>query len=314
MYGPQKGFAQSQYFDQQATALAGMLANASDINLTDSAFVGEVSASAGLMAGIGVRTLNTEASNRPGVNYDIIVPPLGTEVDADFAGIVVRNQVMRTNSNGEACWFMNDMANYARRGRAGSRIWVRLEAGTAATGGTVYWIVRDTSSHGKLIGAFSAEAIAGVATPTAAFLTGGTIDLSAVTAVSDGEFQIDIDGSTVSASSMDFSSATTLAEVAAIVQTALSTNAVVTVTGNGLTITSTTTGTSSTIAYAEALSAGTGTDASALLGLTAGSGGVLTQGTAGESYDTVALNGARFLGSFTPGSSEANNIALVELL
>ena len=39
MYGPKRGFAQSEYFDQQATALAGMLANASDINLTDSAFV-----------------------------------------------------------------------------------------------------------------------------------------------------------------------------------------------------------------------------------------------------------------------------------
>ena len=44
VYTPQRGFAQFQYFDQQATALAGMLANASDINLVDSAFVGPVDA------------------------------------------------------------------------------------------------------------------------------------------------------------------------------------------------------------------------------------------------------------------------------
>ena len=64
VYTPQRGFAQSQYFDQQATALAGMLANASDINLVDSAFVGKVDPAEGLTAGIGVMVIPTTASNR----------------------------------------------------------------------------------------------------------------------------------------------------------------------------------------------------------------------------------------------------------
>ena len=129
VYTPQRGFAQFQYFDQQATALAGMLANASDINLVDSAFVGPVDATVGLTAGIGVMVNPTVRRNRPGLNYDIVMPPGSAATDESFAGIVVRNQFMRTNSNGEACYFFEDMANYARRDRAGARIWVQLAQG-----------------------------------------------------------------------------------------------------------------------------------------------------------------------------------------
>lgn len=163
VYTPQRGFAQSQYFDQQATALAGMLANASDINLVDSAFVGPVDATVGLTAGIGVMVNPTVRSNRPGLNYDIVMPPNSTATDESFAGIVVRNQFMRTNSNGEACYFFKDMANYARRDRAGARVWVQLAQGSTVFGGPVYWIVRDTKNAGLKIGAFSAAPITGTA-------------------------------------------------------------------------------------------------------------------------------------------------------
>ena len=87
VYTPQRGFAQFQYFDQQATALAGMLANASDINLVDSAFVGPVDATVGLTAGIGVMVNPTVRSNRPGLNYDIVMPPDSAATDESFAGI-----------------------------------------------------------------------------------------------------------------------------------------------------------------------------------------------------------------------------------
>lgn len=163
VYTPQRGFAQFQYFDQQATALAGMLANASDINLVDSAFVGPVDATVGLTAGIGVMVNPTVRSNRPGLNYDIVMPPNSAATDESFAGIVVRNQFMRTNSNGEACYFFEDMANYARRDRAGARIWVQLAHGSTVFGGPVYWIVRDTKNAGLKIGAFSASPITGTA-------------------------------------------------------------------------------------------------------------------------------------------------------
>jgi len=88
VYTPQRGFAQFQYFDQQATALAGMLANASDINLVDSAFVGPVDATVGLTAGIGVMVNPTVRSNRPGLNYDIVMPPDSAATDEQKAAVV----------------------------------------------------------------------------------------------------------------------------------------------------------------------------------------------------------------------------------
>lgn len=318
VYTPQRGFAQSQYFDQQATALAGMLANASDINLVDSAFVGEVDPAEGLTAGIGVMVIPTTASNRPGLNYDIVVPPSVGAGDDSFAGIVVRNQFMRTNTKGQACYNFEDMANYARRDRAGARIWVQLEKGTATFGSPVYWIVRDTASHGLKIGAFSAEAINGIATPTPAVLTGGTMVINDVKAVSNGGFDITISKTPYKLSAMDFSSAATVSDVASVVGTALtaaSAPATVKVAGNGIAITSTATGKAATITYASDPTAeGSFVDASAVLALTAATGATMVQGSEGLAEDTVLLSGARFLGTFTAGEAPCNNIALVELL
>lgn len=318
VYTPQRGFAQSQYFDQQATALAGMLANASDINLVDSAFVGEVDPAEGLTAGIGVMVIPTTASNRPGLNYDIVVPPSVDAVDDSFAGIVVRNQFMRTNTKGQACYNFEDMANYARRDRAGARIWVQLEKGTATFGSPVYWIVRDTASHGLKIGAFSAEAINGTATPTPAVLTGGTMIINDVKAVSNGGFDITIGGTLYKLSAMDFSSVAAVSDVASVVGTALTTAsapATVKVAGNGIAVTSTATGAAATITHASAPTAeGSPVDASTVLALTAAAGATMVQGSAGLAEDTVLLSGARFLGTFTAGEAPCNNIALVELL
>lgn len=317
VYTPQRGFAQSQYFDQQATALAGMLANASDINLVDSAFVGPVDAVEGLTAGIGVMATPTVRSNRPGLNYDIIVPPSDAATDDSFAGIVIRNQFMRTNSKGQACYFFEDMANYARRDRSGARIWVQLEQGTTSFGSPVYWIVRDTKNAGLKIGAFSAEAITGTATATPGKLNGGTLVINDVKAISNGGFDITVASTLYKLSAMNFSTVATVSEIATIVQNAATTvSAPVTVTANGnsIEITTTATGASATITVASAPTTESAVDASGVLGLTTATGAVVTAGSAGTSEDTVQLTGARFLGTFTAGEALCNNIALVELL
>lgn len=318
VYTPQRGFAQLQYFDQQATALAGMLANASDINLVDSAFVGPVDATVGLTAGIGVMVNPTVRSNRPGLNYDIVMPPDSAATDESFAGIVVRNQFMRTNSNGEACYFFEDMANYARRDRAGARVWVQLAQGSTVFGGPVYWIVRDTKNAGLKIGAFSAAPITGTATPTPGSLNGGTLVINDVKAISNGGFDITIGGTLYKLASMNFSSVATAADVASVIGAALNTasaSATAKVVGNGVAITSNATGTSATITYASAPTAeGSPIDVSATLALTAATGATRVQGSAGLAEDTVLLTGARFLGTFTAGEAACNNIALVELL
>lgn len=329
VYTPQRDFAQFQYFDQQATALAGMLANASDINLVDSAFVGPVDATVGLTAGIGVMVNPTVRSNRPGLNYDIVMPPDSAATDESFAGIVVRNQFMRTNSNGEACYFFEDMANYARRDRAGARVWVQLAQGSTVFGGPVYWIVRDTKNAGLKIGAFSAAPITGTATPTPGSLNGGTLSVNNIKAVTNGGFDIIVASTLHKVAALDFSSVNTVSDVATILQTAITTASVpvtVKAVGNGVVLTTTATGASATITFASAptsapttapTSAPTTadtTDASAILGLTSASGATVTAGSAGASEDTVLLTGARFLGTFTAGEAPCNNIALVELL
>lgn len=325
VYTPQRGFAQFQYFDQQATALAGMLANASDINLVDSAFVGPVDATVGLTAGIGVMVNPTVRSNRPGLNYDIVMPPNHAATDEDFAGIVVRNQFMRTNSNGEACYFFEDMANYARRDRAGARIWVQLAQGSTVFGGPVYWIVRDTKNAGLKIGAFSAAPITGTATPTPGSLNGGTLSVNDVKAVTNGGFDITVASTLHKVAALDFSSVNTVSDVATILQAAITTASVpvtVKAVGNGVVLTTTATGASATtatgasatITFASAPTTADTTDASDILGLTSAAGATVTAGSAGTSEDTVLLTGARFLGTFTAGEAPCNNIALVELL
>lgn len=320
VYTPQRGFAQFQYFDQQATALAGMLANASDINLVDSAFVGPVDATVGLTAGIGVKVNPTVRSNRPGLNCDIVMPPDSAATDESFAGIVVRNQFMRTNSNGEACYFFEDMANYARRDRAGARIWVQLAQGTTVFGGPVYWIVRDTKNAGLKIGAFSAAPITGTATPTPGSLNGGTLSVNNVKAVTNGGFDITVVSTLYKVAALNFSSVNTVSDVATILQSAITTASVpvtVKAVGNGVVLTTTDTGASATITFASAPTTSDTTDTtdvSAILGLTSASGATVTAGSAGTSEDTVLLTGARFLGTFTAGEAPCNNIALVELL
>ena len=329
VYTPQRDFAQFQYFDQQATALAGMLANASDINLVDSAFVGPVDATVGLTAGIGVMVKPTVCSNRPGLNYDIVMPPGSAATDESFAGIVVRNQFMRTNSNGEACYFFEDMANYARRDRAGARIWVQLAQGSTVFGSPVYWIVRDTKNAGLKIGAFSAAPITGTATPTPGSLNGGTLSVNNVKAVTNGGFDITVASTRYRVAALNFSSVNTVSDVATILQTAITTASVpvtvkavttasvpvtVKAVGNGVVLTTTATDASATITFASAPTTEGATDASAILGLTSASGATVTEGSAGTSEDTVLLTGARFLGTFTAGEAPCNNIALVELL
>ena len=242
------------------------------------------------------------------------MPPDSAATNESFAGIVVRNQFMRTNSNGEACYFFEDMANYARRDRAGARIWVQLAQGSTVFGGPVYWIVRDTKNAGLKIGAFSAAPIPGTATPTPGSLNGGTLSVNDVKAVTNGGFDITVASTLYKVTALDFSSVNTVSDVATILQAAITTASVpvtVKAVGNGVVLTTTATGASATITFA---SAPTTADASAVLGLTSASGATVTAGSAGDSEDTVLLTGARFLGTFTAGEAPCNNIALVELL
>lgn len=175
IYTPGFGFAQTQYWDQMASALPGSLAFASDQWLVDTAIVAPDAPATGLVAGIGVVTPVIPVANREGYRPDYNNKYAQLPTDATtaqlFGGILVRNQQMDSNVNGDACWFAGRACNILRSNRVGGRIWGRLVNGAAAPGGAVYWIISDTTSHGKMIGAFSGVAIGAdtVQVPSALF-------------------------------------------------------------------------------------------------------------------------------------------------
>lgn len=153
------GFVQDTYADQMESAYAGMLANASDINLCDSYIAGDTADPNGLLAGIGVVETESTDPTRPGVNEQIANYPAAGAAVADFAGITIRSEQMGTNADGNPCKFAGEMINVLRSKRVGGRPWVMLTNGATSFGGTAYWIISDTTGHGHQVGSFSAVAL-----------------------------------------------------------------------------------------------------------------------------------------------------------
>ena len=109
-----------------------------------------------------------------------------------------------------------------------------------------------------------------------AYLLSGGADLGELTSITTGSMNITIDGTVKALTSLDFSAATTISDVATVIDTALSTSGSCDVYHGNLIIKSATTGTTSTISYASAASSGT--DVSELLGLTEAKGAVAVDG------------------------------------
>lgn len=160
IYNPIKNaFAQSSYKDQQATALAGMLAFASDSNLVDAFIVGDVGED-GIEAGLAVITAPAPDVQRAGMNEYVITKPATTTTAAQIAGILVRNQQMRSNTAGMACYFAEDMCNVARANRSGARIWVQLAEGANPSVDGAAYIHVDADNAGKFTAATGTDIIA----------------------------------------------------------------------------------------------------------------------------------------------------------
>lgn len=123
-------------------------------------------------------------------------------------------------------------------------------------------------------------------TATKGTLRGGVLNasekiLTSWTAITNGSMKIDIDGTTKTLSSLNFSTALNLPGVAAIIDTALTGASVAWDATNGqFIVKSDSTGTSSTVGYADAT--GTGTDVSAKLKLTASLANAPAPGIAAE--------------------------------
>lgn len=118
------GSVQTSYADQPGAGVPGMLAFASDINLTDSVYIGEAT---GIAAGLGVVFVdvdNTAAPanlQRPGVAAYL---PDSTTVAYDFKGVVVFDEQMQSDENGVPGYASGRVGRVLVSARVGGRIYV----------------------------------------------------------------------------------------------------------------------------------------------------------------------------------------------
>lgn len=106
--------------------------------------------------------------------------------------------------------------------------------------------------------------------PTAAELSGGTITPASLAGITDGAFDIEINGQQQTITGLAFDSTPTLAEIASILNTALSTHGVTAqVTGSGISLSTTMKGDGASLGYALPPTGGSETDISGLLALNA---------------------------------------------
>lgn len=154
-HGTKFGFVQSAVYDQMGVALAGRLANASDINLCDSLTVGEAN---GIGVGLGVSIAALSGVKKAGINAEQIKLPTGASTAADFGGILIRTDTGRTDAEGNNYMGYQEMGSVLRAARVGGRVWVKAE-GALTAGSNIYWIIADTANSGKKIGGFTGTAV-----------------------------------------------------------------------------------------------------------------------------------------------------------
>lgn len=170
---PRHAFAQTGYKDQMGTALPGALAFASDSNLVDAMLVGAVDAN-GLQAGLAVIATAATDVQRPGINEQAVVLPKADSTAEHIVGVVVRNQQMRTNAAGHACYFAQDMCTVARMGRSGARIWVQLAEGAQPVVGGAVSVIVSGAEAGKF------AATGGVTVPAMKFASAAADGMACV--------------------------------------------------------------------------------------------------------------------------------------
>jgi len=144
------GFAQENYFDQQATALEGSLAFVSDINLIDAAVV-DMPDGGMLNVGRVVMEKYSAGGSRPGMTSTLVSLPDANVDGSESFGITIRNQSCETDSDGNNGWRNGRVCNVLRLRRVGGRIWVKAQNSTVA-GTPASFVIADTTNHGFPIG------------------------------------------------------------------------------------------------------------------------------------------------------------------
>jgi hypothetical protein len=146
-----------------------MLASASDFNFVDSIFVFETN---GVAAGRGVQVSGSADDINPQLPSDsVIYPNVGSDAAA-FGGIVVFEEHMQSDENGNPGWAKGRIARVARRFRSGARVWVKAVEDVVVSTDTVNWVIVAPVDGSYAVGEFSPTALAGGGAGTSVALTG----------------------------------------------------------------------------------------------------------------------------------------------
>jgi hypothetical protein len=153
------GVVQSTYPNQMATALPGMLANATDTNLVDSIVVASAD---GILAGRAAFFAAQAASGanaRSGINARTVINTTGavaagTATAANFAGVALRTLAGFSATAQAPLWPLNVLAPIARPARSGARLWVETSASDTIVIGDSVFVVT-VAAAGYLIGTFT---------------------------------------------------------------------------------------------------------------------------------------------------------------
>jgi hypothetical protein len=152
-----QGQVQTAYNHQFGTAYPGQLWSVTDNTLVDHAAVqlpdltqpgqntpaNQLLQSRGLQPGRAVSLDYMTDNPRTGIDPHVVMPFDPATVDPEgMWGVLVRNEQMSSNSEGDACWFDKETANVIRAVHWG-RIWVMLEEDAAVEKGDPVFIQPD---------------------------------------------------------------------------------------------------------------------------------------------------------------------------
>jgi hypothetical protein len=154
------GSVQSTVTDQPGAGVPGMLAFASDFNFADSLPVDQA---AGIGAGLGVKATAVADgvnSNMPGFAVNL---PGQSDDETTFFGIVVFEEAMQSDENGNPGWADGRIARVLRPGRAGGRVWVKAVEAIDHSSDTVNWVLQGGTDLLYKTGEFAPAALAGSA-------------------------------------------------------------------------------------------------------------------------------------------------------
>jgi hypothetical protein len=177
-YGNAGGAVQTAYTDQPGVGVPGMLAFASDIELCDAYYVGDsngVTAGSGVVLSASGDTFTTSLQSPDLAAFN----PTSSANLAAFGGIIVFDETMMTDGNGNPGWVFGRMCQVLRYNRVGGRIYVRAREAVTAFSSTVNWVIVGGDINGVTYyaGEFAPESGAG---------TAGAVDTTSLKAAGSG--------------------------------------------------------------------------------------------------------------------------------